>query len=287
MKHLICLLFIFCHAAHAQCDITYEDCAPVGEWEFSIALGAGLLTNPLNGGKDIPLIVIPNFSYYGEKLFIDNNAIGYTLYENYTISFSAVSQLNRENSFFNRWHPSNIFINTLTKTIVLESLIDSESTDITEVELDDIEERKWAIDAGVQLNWFFNRHNQLKVLFLHNINNVYNGYNGQIEFDHLFIVNFIPNNIFALTAGVNWQSKKQVDYYYGIDAQDNVPAELYYQGSAAFNPYLKLNSHYVINQDWSFKLILKREWLGSSVKNSPLVKDGVIDTLFIGVEYAF
>ncbi len=280
------LFFIF-PAVYAQCDITYDDCAPIGEWEFSIALGTGKVTNPLNGGKDIALIIIPNFSYYGDKIFIDNNALGYTLYENELISFSGISQVNRENSFFQRWHPNNIFINTLTSSLIPESLIDTDTAYIQEVELDDIEDRKWAIDAGVQINWFLSTQSQIKALLLRNINNVHQGFNGQIELDYSFRLPIIKNHIFTLTTGLYWQSKKQVDYYYGIDKQDGVPAELLYQGNATISPYLKFNSHYVINQYWSFKLSLKREWLGSSVKNSPLLKDSLIDTFFIGIEYAF
>jgi len=281
------LLFFIFPVAYAQCDIAYDDCAPIGEWEFSIAVGAGKVTNPLNGGKDIPLIIIPHFSYYGERIFIDNNALGYTLYESEIISFSGVSQINRENSFFQRWHPNNIFINTLTNSVISESFIDTGSADIQEVELDDIEDRKWAVDAGVQLNWFLSPKSQIKALLLRNINNVHQGFNGQIELDYSFRLPVIKKHTFTLTTGLYWQSKKQVDYYYGIDKQDGVPVELLYKGNAAFSPYLKLNSHYAINQDWSFKLSFKREWLGSSVKNSPLLKDSLIDTFFMGIEYAF
>ncbi len=287
MKYLIYLLLIIAQAAHAQCDISYDDCAPVGEWEFSIALGAGKVTNPLNGGKDIPLVVIPNFSYYGEKIFIDNNALGYTLYENQAISFSAVSQLNRENSFFHRWHPNNIFINPLTDSATQRPLPDAEPPNTKEADIDEIKKRKWAIDAGVQLNWFISPQSQVKALLLSNINKVHNGFNGQIAFDHLFTLHAIPNNIFTLTTGLYWQSKKQVNYYYGIDQQDEIPEMFFYQTGASFSPYLKFNSRYTIDQNWSFKLSLKREWLGSSIKNSPIVKNDVIDTLFIGVEYVF
>jgi outer membrane protein len=158
---------------------------PVGERQFSIALGAGVITNPLNDGDNIPLIIVPNFSYYGEQVFIDNNALGFTLYESSALSFSAVSQINRENSFFQRWHPNNIFVNTLSNSIVSEAQFNEAidaiddtggtNSDVIEVELDEVQKRKWALDAGLQVNWFFFQQSHLQVKLLHNINNVYNG----------------------------------------------------------------------------------------------------------------
>jgi len=270
---------------------------PVGEWQFSIAIGAGVITNPLHDGDNIPLVIVPNFSYYGEQVFIDNNALGFTFYQSDTLSLSAVSQLNRENSFFQRWHPNNIFVNSLANAApdapqfdeALDPTGDNGGIDdeINEVELDQVHKRKWALDAGLQVNWFFFQHSHLQVKLLHNINNVYNGLNGQLALEQPFTFSAIPNNLLTLTIGVNWQSKEQVDYYYGIDEQDQVDEELFYQGKASISPYFKLINQYAVNERWSVKLSLQREWLDSSLTNSPLVQDDVIDTFFVGVEYAF
>ena len=87
LKYLIFLLFIISPSVYAQCSPADNDCVPVGEWKFSIALGAGVITNPLNEGDNIPLVIVPNFSYYGEQVFIDNNALGFTFYESDAVSF--------------------------------------------------------------------------------------------------------------------------------------------------------------------------------------------------------
>ncbi|MDB6101815.1 MAG: hypothetical protein JWO52_1814, partial [Gammaproteobacteria bacterium] len=36
-----------------------DDCVRVGGWNLSVALGAGVRTNPVVHAKDIPLIVVP------------------------------------------------------------------------------------------------------------------------------------------------------------------------------------------------------------------------------------
>ena len=57
------------HAAGEKddCKARSENCVTIGRWNFSIEIGAGIRTNPLVNGKDIPLVVIPQLSYYGQR----------------------------------------------------------------------------------------------------------------------------------------------------------------------------------------------------------------------------
>lgn len=64
-----------------DCDAASRDCVVVGKWNFSIALGAGVRTNPLVRGQDLPLLVVPQFSYYGKRFYIDNLDVGFTALE--------------------------------------------------------------------------------------------------------------------------------------------------------------------------------------------------------------
>jgi outer membrane protein len=286
------LLFIFCsQLIWAKCIETNEQCAPIDEWEFSLAIGAGILTNPMHGGSNIPLVLIPQISYYGEKMFFENNALGYSIYEETKLSLSAISLINRENGFFNRWHPSNVFSPVNTNAFTEN---DSSSDELTNkessepaIDVNDIDSRKWALDAGIQANWFISENNHLKVRLLHDVNNVYNGFNGKIEFSHHFTGFGMPNTQWRITTGVNWLSKKQVDFYYGIDENDTDKTSYYYQGKSAFNPYIKIHSNYNINNNWRFTFTARVEVLAQAITNSPLIKDETIETIFLGVVYDY
>ena len=37
-------------------------------------------TNPLTGQRNLPMFLLPQFSYYGERFFLDNLDVGYTLF---------------------------------------------------------------------------------------------------------------------------------------------------------------------------------------------------------------
>ena len=292
VKYLLVLLsLLFNQLTFAQCIATDEQCAPVNEWELSLAIGAGVLTNPLNGGSNIPLILIPNVSYYGEKIFFENNALGYSIYDSNDFSLSAISLINRENSFFNRWHPSNIFVPSMAEASTQDPSFIGEATDedrsSLNVDLEEIADREWALDAGVQGNWFISPKSHLTMQVLHDINKTYNGFNGKIEFNHYFNAFDITNLNWRITTGVNWLSHQQVDYYYGLDKEDNIAKRYFYQGKSALNPYIKIHSVYKLNHNWRLTFTARSEFLSKSITNSPLVEDKVLETIFLGVVYAY
>ncbi|NQY88417.1 MAG: MipA/OmpV family protein [Colwellia sp.] len=288
LKYLPLLFVFFSQLTFAQCIATNEQCAPVDEWEFSLAIGAGVLTNPMHGGSNIPLVLIPKISYYGEKIFFENNALGYSVYETNEFSLSAVSLINRENGFFNRWHPSNVFVPVNTGVLNESSPgFDEAMKQDPAIDVSEVANRKWALDAGIQANWFISANNHLKIKVLHDVNNAYNGFNGRLEFSHRFTGFGMANTQWKITTGVNWLSKQQVDHYYGIGEKDTNKPKYYYQGKSAVNPFIKIHSNYRLNNDWRLTFTARIEFLAPAISNSPLVKDKTIETIFLGVVYDY
>lgn len=295
------LLYVFfIPQAQANCTEENDDCAPISQWQFSVGLGVGALSNPLHGGKDIPLVVVPSIRYYGEHVFFENNTLGYSFYENENFTISTITQLNRDAAFFKRWHPSNIFVDTFLVNstgdfFIREDDINTPSDDvdnfITErhvrVRQQDITKRKVSIDGGLQFNWFLNNKSQLQGKILHDINSVYQGTNAQITYLRKLTSEWLPNTLLHLTLGANWFSRKHVNYYYGVDSADKVPSYAYYQAGSSINPFVKLSSRYQINKHWQFAVSYKREWLGKAIHQSPLITENNLQTLFIGAVYAF
>ena len=68
-----------CHAATDEdCKGPSSECVPVGGWDFSISIGAGVRTDPVVHESTVPLVVIPHIAYYGEHFFLDDLDVGYT-----------------------------------------------------------------------------------------------------------------------------------------------------------------------------------------------------------------
>ncbi len=85
------------------------DCVPVGEWQFAVGLGLGLRTNPLLGEKETPLVVLPEVVYYGERFFINNMELGFTLTDTRKHQLNLLAMPSYDQMYFNRWDPLNFF----------------------------------------------------------------------------------------------------------------------------------------------------------------------------------
>lgn len=106
------LLSMFAVMQHAVADDQprgpkCDDCVPVGQWQFNLAVGVGLRQNPLQHKSDTPLIVLPEVSYYGERFFLKNFEFGFTLFENSRHQFHLLATPSMDQMYFNRWDPLN------------------------------------------------------------------------------------------------------------------------------------------------------------------------------------
>jgi len=292
----------FCQLVYAECENENALCVQVEQWNFSLGIGGGIYTNPLHDGDDIPLILVPSISYYGERLFFQNNTLGYTLYENKDIALSAITLLNTEKAFFKRWHPQNILIPDATSDVVEQgygpTLLPSTDSnfdpnadpgadvkDTPPVSIEEVTKRKWALDTGIQLNWFLSDTLTAEVKLLHDVNNAYQGFNASAEFSKVFKV--ADNSLLELSLGAQWNSKALVDYYYGVRSEDTTNSLSLFEGKASVNPYINIGYAYKLNDSWQLKAFLKRKKLSANTYLSPLVKKKTVDLIFIGFFYEF
>lgn len=99
-------------SANAACTAESTDCVEVGKWQISVAVGAGVRTNPVLDRKDIPLLVLPEVSYTGERFFIQNLDFGFILLENEAHRLNFLATPSYDQVFFHRWNPSNFVVST-------------------------------------------------------------------------------------------------------------------------------------------------------------------------------
>jgi outer membrane protein len=110
---LIYLLLLGCPIAWAtniECEPDSPGCVEVGKWQINIALGAGVRSNPVINREDIPLVVLPEISYSGERFFIQNLDFGAVLWETDSQQVNAFITPSYDQVFFHRWNPSNFVL---------------------------------------------------------------------------------------------------------------------------------------------------------------------------------
>ena len=285
----------------ATCSQANDECIEIGLWQVSLAVGGGVLTNPLQGGENIPLVLVPYISYYNEQFFLENTTLGYTFQETEYFDISAIIELNSEQKYFNRLHAGNLIgvdgalseggdVQTPTEPSSGGEDIFPETDKPVEPKrlptLDDIAKRDWAIDAGVLAHWYLGKQHKITAQWSHDVSGVYKGHHIKASYKYQLPVFDWPARL-QLSAGFDWQSAELIDYYYGLNSKDNVEQAYFYQGEQGVSPFFGAAFNYRINKQWQFKFSAKRTFLSSAITDSPLVNDKHQDYLFIGGLYEF
>jgi outer membrane protein len=272
---LVFVLHVGASMAEDDCATQSDDCVAVGRWNFSVALGVGDRTNPVTHAKDIPLVIIPQFSYYGKRVFIEDLDVGFTLADGDVNTLNLVASPGYDRVFFYRSDLQNIFVGPVTSR--------SSSPDHVPVTLDAssataaIRTRPRRITYLAGPEWTFK----------------YGGMTGQLDYLHEITAQNHGDEVRAALAiplgrlggawsadlGVTWKSSAIVNYYYG--------APDVYTAGPALNPFVKLSYTRPLSSKWKLTAFVHYEHLASAIANSPIIAQRHVTTAFFGVVYEF
>jgi outer membrane protein len=266
-------------AGNAVCPGPDDDCAVVGKWNISVAVGAGEITNPLYNSKNIPLVLIPHVSYYGKRFFLDDLDLGWTLFDGVVNNFSLIATPGYDRIYFYRTDPQNFFVTGLTSAGTPEyaqvpgnSPIGGAGANAAKVSA---HPRRFTYLAGPE--WTF-RYGRLsgQVDLLREITDQNNG-------DEVRAGLGIPllrrKGTLSANFGLTWKSASIVNYYYGEPG--------IYEGGSSLNPFARLAYTIPLSSKWRFDAFYQYERLGNAIANSPIVAEHSVATMFVGAIYTF
>jgi outer membrane protein len=257
--------------ADDDCPASSEECVAVGSWNLSVALGAGIRTNPVVHGSDIPLIVVPHFSYYGKRFFIDNLDPGVTLFENDTNTLSLIASPGYDRVFFYRSDLQNIFVGGTASVAAGGTLfVRNNGQEVREIPA---RPRRITYLAGPE--WTFKLAGMSGQLdYLHEIT-------GRNHGDEMRAALGIPLGRLAGTwtanVGVTWKSAGIVNYYYGSPG--------IYDAGWALNPFAKIGYSRPLSRKWNLDAFVHCERLGNAISDSPIIGRHYVTTAFVGATY--
>ena len=275
--HIAALLgLLFCSgvaSAEDGCAESSDECVAVGRWNLSVALGAGIRTNPVVHGSDIPLIVVPQFSYYGKRFFIDNLDPGVTLFENDTNTLSLIASPGYDRVFFYRSDLQNIFVGGTASVAAGGTLFVRNNGQ----EVREIQPRPRRITYLAGPEWTFKLAGMSGQLdYLHEIT-------GRNHGDEMRAAFGIPLGRLAGTwtanVGVTWKSAGIVNYYYGSPG--------IYDAGWALNPFAKIGFSRPLSRKWNLDAFVHCERLGNAISDSPIIGRHYVTTAFVGATYVF
>ncbi len=267
LRAIILICSFYMCSIHAKESLDVID---TQKWHLSAAFGVGALSNPLNGGDPIPLLVVPDIAYYDEQFYFDNGQLGYTFVERNNHIVSLISEINPENRFFVRWHPATVLVNT--------GFVASQQKH--EVNIEYLDKPNWALDAGI--NYHFIKHNwQIEVSLLHDISGVYHGHRGKVSASYMQQLGSFRTHS---TLGVAINSARLNNYYYGIAPSDNLGFVT--QLSSSQNVFAKMIFDYPISATKSWVTHIGYHDY-SQLNDSPLFRSRSAWSFFTGLKYVF
>jgi len=252
----------------------------VGSWSFALSLGAGVRTNPVVHQSDIPLIVVPQFSYYGKRFFIDNLDAGVTLLDGGAATLSLVATPGYDRVFFYRSDLQNIFVGgfpTLSGQTPSGSGNSVESTQPAG-RAQRFPARARAVTYLAGPEWTFKYHSISGQLdLLHEITGRDHG--DEIRAALGMPLAALAHGPLSANIGITWKSAGIVNYYYGAPG--------IYDAGAVLDPFLKLAYVHPLGGKWKFTAFVECERLGNAIANSPIVNARYVTTTFVGTTYVF
>jgi outer membrane protein len=259
--------------AQGKCTAASPDCVAVGEWDLSVGLGAGVRTNPVAGRSDIPLYVIPQFSYYGKRFFLDNLEPGFTLHEGDVHTINLVAAPGYDRVFFSRSDPQNLLVNSLAASPGSTGGGNLGSSDGRNTQEFPTHRRRTTYLVGPEWLFSYGRFaGQLSAL--REVTGRHDGYEIRgaistplIQTEHSLVAN----------AGFTWKSAETVRYYYGVEGL--------YRPNAALNPFFKLAYSLPLSERWTLNAFVHYEYLSDQIADSPIVSDPSVVTAFVGFNF--
>ncbi|TMO04058.1 MipA/OmpV family protein [Pseudoalteromonas sp. S558] len=285
LKTILYATLVACFSAYSQQSGSPEDGfkdqhIATEQWHLSLSAGIGVITNPLRGGNNIPLVLIPQVAFYAEQWFFDNGRLGYSFVQAPKHHFNFVSELNTESRFFINWHPRNIL--SLSSSSLSNQVVDEGNSSPSKyANINDVQKRHIAFDVGAAYHYVKNDANVFSIQALHDITSVYNGIHAAMQWQHHTQIGQLK---LKQTMGINYKSAELNNYFYGLKAGETQFGKI--DVGSSWQPYAKIDARWPLSKANSLRFHLAY-YDYSAMDSSPLFERTYSMTAFIGLDHTF
>lgn len=224
--------------------------------EVTLGLGVGWVSSPYKEHDDT-FLPFPIISYEGERFYVRGLSAGVHLWK------EDLQEISLGLSYFGlRFDPGK------TDNGRLQKLDDRYST----------------LNADLQYNLRTDYgHTGLKVS--RDILGNSDGFSAEAYYKYPFMLGLVT---LAPGGGLRWDSKEQLDYYYGISSKEARRSGLdKYDPDDGFSPFLSLEASWLFTENWSLSAGGEVLFLSNEIKDSPMVDSDQIFSANTGLNYTF
>ncbi|WP_346838088.1 MipA/OmpV family protein [Microbulbifer sp. SAOS-129_SWC] len=262
----------------AQLNSVTATAAPTEDaptWEFGIALGAGVLENPLADHESGETFFLPSFSYYGDRFFVSNLTVGYALVENENFYVDLVARPNEDGLYYK-----------LDKDAVTTGSLTSYLTHLSAPEVGDID-RDVSVMGGPSFTWV-NDYVDVSFAWFHDISNVHQGTETHLSLDKRYP---LLDGAIGLSLGATQKDADLVRYYYHFtDSEAGVFAPRYarlFPAGDVTDLYARVHFSYPLSKRFELRLAARYNHLDLSGRNPRFIDKPETLSWFAGIQYTF
>jgi outer membrane protein len=278
------------------CEPEIEDCVEIGKWELSLGVGAGIRTNPLEATPDIPLFLIPEVNYNGERFFIQNLDFGFILWESETQQLNLLATPSYDQVYFHRWSPSNFFIDSNGFATTGKGSTDDEDLPVIDtggdkeliapgfkdVQTRQLRNRRMAGLGGIEYS-VTTALVDLQLQYVTDFTGVHDGDEVRVTLAKYWSTG---RHQISASVGAIWQSSEVINYYYGV-TEPEADLRGTYSTDAVLTPVARVEWNYQLTERWDLRFLANYRQLPDEISASPLINDNKVITVFIGGVYHF
>jgi len=280
LKQVINILILFLTISTFSVFAAFSESQEVetDQWYISAAVGYGYQQSPRIKSDGTNAYILPSIAYYGDKFYLENTTLGYSLYESEKLVIDIQSKLNEDAFHFKidglkNILMSDIFGYTPINNAGVESSI-PEHTDIT---------RKISYMAGVYISTP-TKYANISIAAYQDISDIHYGHEIQTKLNRTFI---FEHWAAAFEIGLTYKSNELLNYYYSLMPEDEQYFESTYKNDKRISGHIRLLTKVPLNTSWDFVAIAEYNYLAKAIQRSRLIVDKDYMGFFFGFNYDF
>lgn len=279
MRHFLCgiVLFSTLFAPLAVAEPKHLEIITTGDLHVALALGYGGLENPRAHAKAIKTYVLPTWSYYGERFYVENFTLGYSLYESDSLQLDIQTQLNDDGIFFEFDGLNKLFMGDILGITPIKQPINEKYPSFDEIE------RNISYLGGINITWL-TELSDISLGYFHDITGVHQGNEIQLRLKRSFEYTW---GALGFMGGTVRKNQNILNYYYQLTPEERGPINSHYYPSATLNYYAKAVVNVPLGENVNFVGILEYTWLGQAITDSIMIDKDSYVSGFIGISYGF
>lgn len=279
MMRFLGLLCFICTSASAQDELKQQQLIKKSTLHASITVGYGGIQNPVLNSENFTSLILPNFAYYGDRWFIDNFALGYSLIEDSNFYLDVSGRFNEDGFFFELDGIDKLF----AAGVVSDGLKDTPRPTVPVEFLTPIE-RDLSYLAGLSTGFKLTKSLLLEASLMQDVTGVHNGHEAQLN---VFKTIKLDQALFGLELGLSYKNRELIEYYYTLERTEALVRMPNHESKSALNYHFKVSYKYPVSERFSVDVNVKHTWLDSDLVANPMITENRYFSGFAGVTYHF